>query len=130
MIVHVNNGEGEVRMKAAREFGSRTIRFKVESSALDGMPLETLVPMDRNVTFSARWEDRTLVLEVASDTAKVDPKVLTPTEVSPKPLDKGEVERLAAMKDEDLRTLAAERGVRWDYRCSRTTMVERVAAAK
>jgi hypothetical protein len=79
-------------------------------------------PRDQRRLFIGRWDGRDFRFEQAP----------TPDSIPKPKADKtleDELARLRAMKEPDLKTLAAERSVEWDAKASLDTMILRVAVA-
>lgn len=114
------------------EYEPGRISFRTQSSEDIGM-LERVVPLDQSKTFVARWESGTYgvrILQLVERLETQPPAVIGEVGPVAQPESTGELSSLAAMTDEDLMTLAAERGVKWNKQASRETMVKRIAEAK
>lgn len=110
-----------VDLDAEREFEPGKVTFRTQTPA-DGAKLEQLCPRDQRKVFVGRWVDaRTFVIEQAPEG--------TPAAQAEVTADQAEFARVNVLGDDELKTLAAERGVKWDKKASRETMVKLVADA-
>lgn len=110
-----------VELDAAREFEPGKLTFRTQTPS-DGGKLEQLCPRDQQKVFVGRWVDSvTFVIEQAPEGTPAVQGEVTP--------DQAELARVNALGEDELKTLAAERGVKWDKKASRETMVKLIADA-
>ncbi len=104
--------------------GDDLLQFRCQNQD-DQAKIVKLCPRDQILPVTARWDGVMVLLERAKPAE-------APKKGKDKPAAHGDVEkaRLFALPLEKLETLAAERGVVWDPKASRETMVNRTAAAK